>query len=176
VLTLVGTLVGLVAARGVWFVHGGLKQLTATDPATEGAMETFISLQSDLRRFLDTLAAILGLLILSTGAQRRVRACVRPEGGVRLRARARVRTLFSILVAAVYLPTYATLTRVGNGILDTFFPRVSPASPEWEDRTAKREKLTAVLGLQDGPLVGFRASAAILTPFVGSLIALVLDK
>jgi hypothetical protein len=81
---------------------------------------------------------------------------------------------FSILVAAVYLPTHLTLARVGHDIRDAFFPAVSPTSPEWTDRTAKRDKLGGVLELQVGALSRFKASAAILTPLVGSLIALVL--
>jgi hypothetical protein len=50
--TLVGALVGLVAARGVWFVHGGLKQPASEDLGKEKALNTFLALQSDLHRFL----------------------------------------------------------------------------------------------------------------------------
>jgi hypothetical protein len=69
-LTLIGALVGLVAARGVWFVHGGLKRLSAEELATEKALETFVALQDNLHRFLGTLGAILGMIVLSAGAQR----------------------------------------------------------------------------------------------------------
>ncbi len=81
---------------------------------------------------------------------------------------------FSILIAAIYLPTHLTLARVGNGIRDAFFPPISPTSPEWEERVAKREKLGNLLELQVGPLGRFKASAAILTPLLGSLIGLLL--
>jgi hypothetical protein len=137
-------------------------------------LDTFIALQRDLHRFLGTLGAILGLLILSTAAQRRAVVAYAPHTEYGYELVLVYGFFFSILVAAVYLPTQLTLARVGDSIRDTCFPAVPPTSPEWEDRTAKREKLGGVLGLQVGPLGQFKTSAAILTPLVGSLIGLLL--
>ena len=81
---------------------------------------------------------------------------------------------FSILVAAVYLPTYLTFANLGSRIRNAVLPALPPTSPEWEEQTAKREMLGSVLGLQAGPLSQLKASAAILTPLVGSLIGLLL--
>ena len=173
-ITLVGALVGLVAARGVWFVHGGLKQLAAEDLGTDKALKTFLALQNDLHRFLGTMGAILGLIILSAGAQRRAVLAYAPGTDYGYELVLVYGFFFSILVAAVYLPTHLTLTSVGISIRDAFFPAVSPTSPEWEDRMAKREKLGGQLELQVGALGRFKASAAILTPLAGSLIGLVL--
>jgi hypothetical protein len=158
----------------VWFVHGGLKRLSAEELATEKALETFLALQDNLHRFLGTFGAILGLIVLSTGAQRQAVLAYAPHTEYDSELVLVYGFFFSILVAAVYLPTYLTLARVGNDIRDAFYPAVPPTSPEWEDRTAKRDKLGGVLELQVGPLSRFKASAAILTPLVGSLIALVL--
>jgi hypothetical protein len=173
-LTLVGALVGLVAARGVWFVHGGLKQLTEEDLRTEKALKTFLDLQTNLDRFLGTLGAILGLLILSAGAQRRAVLAYAPNTDYGYELVLVYGFFFTILIAAIYLPTQLTLAQVGNGIRDAFFPVVPPTSAEWEDRVRKREKLGSLLDLQVGPLGRFKASAAILTPLLGSLIALLL--
>jgi hypothetical protein len=173
-LTTVGALVGLVAARGIWFVHGGLKKLGAEDLGTESAQKTFLSLQSDLRRFLGTLGAILGLIILSAGAQRRAVLAYAPGTEYGYELVLVYGFFFSILVAAVYLPTQLTLVRVGNGIRDAVFPALPPTSPEWEERAAKREKLGDMLDLQEGPFGRFKASAAILTPLIGSLVGLLL--
>ena len=79
-----------------------------------------------------------------------------------------------MLVAAVYLPTKLTLDRVGNDIRDANFPALPPTSPEWKSRTEERETLGNVLDLNVGSLGQFRASVAILTPLVGSLIGLLL--
>ena len=79
-----------------------------------------------------------------------------------------------MLVAVIYLPTHLSLTTLGERIRNGFFPEVSPAAPEWEDRVAKRERLGTMLEIQVGPLTQFKASAAILTPLAASLVALVL--
>jgi hypothetical protein len=173
-LTLVGALVGLVAARGVWFAHGGLKQLADEDLRTMKALNTFLSLQSELQRFLGTLGAILGMIILSASAQRRAVLAYAPETEYGYELVLVYGFFFSLLVASVYLPTHLTLNRVGNCIRDAFFPSVPPMSPEWDERTAKREKLGNLLQLQVGPLGRFKASAAILTPLGGSLVGLLL--
>jgi hypothetical protein len=173
-LTLVGALVSLVAARGVWFVHGGLKQLADERLDTRSAMSTFLALQSELYRFLGTLGAILGLLILSTSAQREAVLAYAPKTEYGYELVLVYGFFFSILVASVYLPTYLTLVHVGTGIRDAYFPQVLPSSPDWEGRTAKREKLGSLLELQTGPLGRFKASVAILTPFIGSLVGLLL--
>jgi hypothetical protein len=175
-LTVYGALVGLVAAGGIWLVHGGLKTLAKEHLATRSALDTFVALKSDLERFLAMLGAIIGLLVLSTGAHRRVVLAYAKETGEPVDYGVELVLVFgfffSILVAAVYLPTHLTLIRVGNGIRDAFFPPVAPSSAKWEDLIAKREKLGGLLELQVGPLGRFKTSAAILTPLVGSLIAL----
>ncbi len=166
---------------------------TTRELGTEPALRSFLELQAELQRFLGTLGAILGLLILSTGAQRLAVLSypVKTEYGYGIVLA--YGFFFSILVAAVYLPTHLTLTSVGNGIRDAFFPELLPTpehqpeadheTPEasatehrdtWDERAAKREKLGAMLGLQVGPLSQFKTSAAILTPFIGSLTALLL--
>jgi hypothetical protein len=193
VLSVLGLGVGLVAAVGIWLVRGGLRHLATQDLGTERALHSFLRLQGDLQRFLGALGAILGLLILATGAQRLAVLSypVKTEYGYGLVLV--YGFFFSILVAAVYLPTHLTLTSVGNRIRDAFFPELLPTPedvPEadretreapatehadtWEERAAKREKLGTMLGLQVGPLSQFKASAAILTPFIGSLTALLL--
>ena len=81
---------------------------------------------------------------------------------------------FSILVAAIYVPTHLTLASVGAAICDQVFPAAPPTSPEWEERTAKRERLAALLGLDVGLVGRFKASVAIMTPLIGSLVGLLL--
>ena len=173
-LTLVGALVGLVAARGVWFVHGGLKKLARGDLRNESALTMFLALQSDLYRLLQTLGAILGLIILSASAQRQAVLAYKPKTDYGYELVLVYGFFFSILVAAIYLPTQLTLARVGNSIRDEIFPSLPPTAPEWQDRTEKRATLGTLLDLQLGPFGRFKASVAILTPLVGSLVGLLL--
>ena len=81
VLTIVGAVVdfGLVAARGVWFVHGGLKKLGAGDAGAETALTTFLAPERSppLPGYL--VGAILGLLILTASAQRQAIQAYKPD-------------------------------------------------------------------------------------------------
>lgn len=173
-LTMVGALVGLVAAQGVWLVHGGLKRLAARDLRDDLSVPTFLSLQGDLNHFLSILGAILGLIVLAASAQRRTVLAFAPATDFPYEGVLLYGLFFSILVAAIYIPTHVTLARVGAAICDQVFPPVPPTSPEWDERTAKREKLGAVLSLDVGLVGRFKASVAILTPLVGSLVGLLL--
>lgn len=175
VLTIVGGLVGLVAARGLWLVHGGLKLLGKKDLASAESLREFLSLQADADRFLGVLGAIIGLLVLSTGAQRRAVLSYSPHTHYGFELVLVYGFLFTILVAAVYLPTYLTLTDVGTRIRDAVFPEVAPSRPEWADRLEQRQKLGAVLRLERGPFSRLKASIAILTPLLGSLVGLLLN-
>jgi hypothetical protein len=179
-LTILGGLVGLVAACGIWFVHGGLKLLGRQDLGSDESLKTFLSLQDAAGRFLGVLGAIIGLLVLSTGAQRRAvlwysqhHPHQRAHYGFELVLV--YGFLFTILVAAVYLPTYLTLTDVGNRIRDAVFPSVPASRPEWADRLEKREKLGQALGLEQGPVGRLKSGVAILTPLLGSLVGLLLS-
>jgi hypothetical protein len=178
-LTILGGLVGLVAARGVWCVHGGLKLLARRDLGSDESLKTFLSLQDAAGRFLGVLGAIIGLLVLSTGAQRRAVLSYSDTMGLHTQYGFELVLvygfLFTILVAAVYFPTYLTLTDVGNRIRDAVFPPVPASRPEWIDRVQKREKLGQVLGLEQGPIGRLKAGVAILTPLLSSLVGLLLS-
>jgi hypothetical protein len=172
-LTLVGALVGLVAAQGIWLVRGGLTAV-AGEAVREQALESFRSLQGELQRFLGTLGAILGLLVLATAAQRHAVLDYAPRTDYDFELVLVYGLFFSILIAAIYLPTHLTLVAVGGGLRDSFFPPLPPSAPEWEERMRQREHFGQMLQLDVGPFGRLSASAAILTPLIGSLIALVL--
>jgi len=172
-LTLVGAVVGLVAAQGIWLVRGGLIAV-ADEPVRECALERFQWLQGELQRFLGTLGAILGLLVLSAGAQRHAVLDYKPATTYGLELVLVYGLFFSILIAAIYLPTHLTLAAAGSALRDSFFPAVAPSSSEWEERVRQREQFNRMLQLEVGPFGRLHASAAILTPLIGGLIALLL--
>jgi hypothetical protein len=191
VLTAVGVLVGLFAAWGIWLTHAKLTELAdrvGKDLTREGALHDFLIHQARLKRFLIALGAILGLLVLATAAQRQTvlaydhklhctPTCQRDfqpiDYGYQLVLIYGL--FFSILIAAVYLPTHLSLTNAGNQIRNEFFADIPPSAPEWQDRTANREKLGSLLELDVGPLGRLKASAAILTPLISGLTGLLLQ-
>jgi hypothetical protein len=128
-LTLIGSVVGLIAAWGVWYVHGGLKRLGSEARPTGATLQTFLKLDAELHRFLGTLGAILGLLILGTGAQRRTVLAYEPKARYPYENVLVYGLIFSILVAAVYLPTFLALKAAAERLRDAFFPVVSRSRP-----------------------------------------------
>jgi hypothetical protein len=78
--------------------------------------------------------------------------------------------VFTLLIAAIYLPTHLTRTRVADRIRDAYIPALSPDSPEWSSQSAKRDQLAGVLGLGDGPLSQFKTAVPIMTPLIGALV------
>jgi hypothetical protein len=199
-LTAPGYFVGLVLAWGIWLVRDGLRQLGQRSLSTEGAkttaLKTFLICKDDLNRFLGTLGAILGLLVLSTAAHRQMvlsyvtysayhkqpvvkngtetAAIVSAHVDYGFQLVLVFGLVFTLLIAAIYLPTHLTRTRVADRIRDAYFPALSPDSPEWTSQTSKRDQLAGVLGLGDGPLVQFKTAVPILTPLIGALIGLLL--
>jgi hypothetical protein len=194
-LTIAGLLVGLVAASGIWLVRDRLRKLDQRPLSAESektaALRLFLICKDDLDRCLGALGAILGLLVLSTAAHRQmVLAYVSsaahhkrpgPEGTIwpihadyGFQLVLLYGLFFTILVAAVYLPTHLTRIRVGNRIRDAYFPALLPDSPEWISRSASRDQLAGVLAIRDGPLSQFKAVVPIVTPLIAALIGLLL--
>jgi hypothetical protein len=194
-LTTAGLVVGLVAASGIWLARAGLRRLGQQPSSAESekaaALRLFLICKDDLDRFLGALGAILGLLVLTTAAHRQmVLAYVTyaayhkqpgPTGLINpihtdygFQLVLLYGLFFTILVAAVYLPTHLTRIRVGDRIRDAYFPALLPDSPEWISRSASRDQLAGVLGLRDGPLSQFKAVVPIVTPLIAALIGLLL--
>jgi hypothetical protein len=80
--------------------------------------------------------------------------------------------VLSLLVALIYLPTFATLQRTGTGIRDSVEGLPEPGDPMLEARLAKRKALDELLRLQISASASFRTSVAILSPLLGSLTSL----
>jgi hypothetical protein len=194
-LTAPGYFVGLVLAWGIWLVRDGLRQLgqqpLSTESARTTALKTFLICKDDLNRFLGTLGAILGLLVLSTAAHRQMVLSYVTYSAYHKQPDKTGRIIpahadygfqlvlvfglvFTLLIAAIYLPTHLTRTRVADRIRDAYIPALSPDSPQWSSQSAKRDQLAGVLGLGDGPLSQFKTAVPIMTPLIGALIGLLL--
>ena len=181
VLTVLGALVGLVAAYGIWVVHGGLKVLGQGQVGSE-SLETVLSLQDALRRFLGVLGAILALLVLSTGAHRQAVLSYSDQHDPPLHTRYGFELvliygfLVTILVAAIYLPTSLTRTEIGGRIRNAALPLIPLNDTDWADRMQQRELLGRLLELDRGMFGQFRAGVAILAPLLASLVGLLLSS
>ena len=175
-LTLVGALVGLVAARAcLWLVHGGLKRLGGGDLRDDSAVPTFLSLGADLNRFLSILGAILGLIVLSASAQRQTVLDFAPATNSPTRACSSTGSSSRSSSPRSTSRRTLTLASVGAAICDQVFPAMPPTGARVggahrdprEARRCPRPRRRLGRPVQDKQF-------AILTPLVGSLVGLLL--
>ena len=171
-LTALAGLVALVAAISIWLIRGQAEVLAAGKKLTGAELRTYLRLRSDLERLLGYLGAVIGLAVLSTAALRRV--VVQDYGDAHFPPEVLILygIVLTLIVALVYLPTWATMQRTGSLLRDGVAPLPEPASDQLEAQLRKRAALDDLLGLRVSASVSFKAAVAILSPLLASLTSL----
>jgi hypothetical protein len=170
-LTALALLVALIASMTIWLIRGRAEALASSPTVTKSELRTYLGLRADLEWLLGFLGAVIGLAVLAGAELRHVlsfdkKADFGAEGTVLYGL------VLSLLVALIYLPTFATLQRTGLRIRDSVEGLPEPGDPMLEARLAKRKALDELLKLQISASASFRASVAILSPLLGSLASL----
>lgn len=171
-LTALAGLVALVAAISIWLIRGRVEVLAAERKLTVAELRTYLGFRSDLERLLGYLGAVIGLGVLTTAALRRV--VVQEYGDERFPPEVLILygVALTLIVALVYLPTWATMQRTGWLLRDGVAPLPEPASDQLEAQLRKRAALDDLLGLRVSASVSFKAGVAILSPLLASLTSL----
>jgi len=171
VLTAFALLVALIAAMAIWLIRGRAEALAPGPGITRSELQTYMRLRADLERLLGFLGAVIGLAVLAyAGLRNAVLSYGKPDPGAERIVLYGI--VLSLMLALIYLPTFATLQRTGTGIRDSVECLPEPGDPVLEARLAKRKALDELLGLQITASASFRAGAAILSPLLGSLTSL----
>lgn len=170
-LTALALLVALIASMTIWLIRGRAEALASSPTITKSELRTYLRLRADLEWLLGFLGAVIGLAVLAGAELQHVlsfdkKADFGAEGTVLYGL------VLSLLVALIYLPTFATLQRTGTRIRDSVEGLPEPGDPMLEARLAKRKALDELLKLQISASASFRASVAILSPLLGSLTSL----
>jgi hypothetical protein len=171
-LTALAGLVALVAAISIWLIRGRAEVLAAGRKLTGAELRTYLQLRSDLDRLLGFLGAVIGLGVLTTAALRRV--VVQEYGDEQFPPEVLILygVVLTLIVALVYLPTWATMQQTGSLLRDGVAPLAEPASDQLEAQLRKRAALDDLLGLRVSASVSFKAGVAILSPLLASLTSL----
>ena len=169
VLTGLAGAVALVAAISIWLIRGRVESLEAGRKLTGAELRTYLQLRSDLERLLGYLGAVIGLAVLTTAALRRV--VVQDYGDDQFPSEVLILygVVLTLIVALVYLPTWATMQRTGSLLRDGVVPLPEPTSDQLEAQLQKRAALDDLLGLQVSASATFKAGVAILSPLLASL-------
>lgn len=171
-LTAFALLVALIAAMTIWLIRGRAEALGRSPTITRNELQTYLRLRTDLEWLLGFLAAVISLAVLSGAALQHIVLAHDKKAKVGAQDIIVYGLVLSLLVALIYLPTFATLQSTGTRIRESVERLPEPADPMLEARLAKRKALDELLKLQISASVSFRTGVAILSPLLGSLTSL----
>jgi len=177
VLTAIAGLVALIAAISIWLIRGRVEALETEQKLTRRELRTYLRLRSDLERLLGFLGAVIGLAVLTVAALRQVvvqeyNNLVFPPWKFPPQVLILYGVVLTLIVALIYLPTWATMQRTGSLLRDAVAPFPEPTSDQFEAQLQKRAALDDLLGLRVSASASFKAGVAILSPLLASLTSL----
>jgi len=171
-----GTAIALIGIQAVALVHRAARQ---RPPTLKGALAHFLFLRDELQTLLFFLGAIIGAATLATGA---LRIALIDAGKTTTHDFPAPAVLayggyFTLLLVAVYAPAYASLLTLGKRLEDEICGAL-PEQPEdpaaWSGWLAQRAAVEGFLQLNVSAGDRLKTGLAILAPFVGSAVSLLL--
>lgn len=172
VLTELALLVALVACVSIWLIRGRAEALGRSPAFTTSDLGTYLRLRADLAGLLAFLGTVIGLAVFASAGLRNVVLSYDKTANSGAERVILYGFVLSLLVALVYLPTYAALHHTGTRIRDSVEQLPQLDDQKLEERIAKRKALDELLGLQISASTSFRTGVAILSPLLGSLTSL----
>ena len=170
VLTALGGAVCAAPVLVLWRVPEKLEKLRLE--GTELPVTAYLRLREHVNRSLLIAGAIIGSAILGAGALRNaVGKEAFPMEFVLIYG-----IFFSLLLAAVYAPSWVRLQNVGYEIVNQAAPLPDPRLEGWTDAAAKRKELITLLQLELSLTGSLQAGLAILAPLLTSIVSVVLPK
>jgi len=175
ILNMVSFFVVLIGAAGGWFIHFALDDDFVTED--QHSIEHFVHLRRHLNRLLWIVGTILGASIIGMACLRNAvitfndRSSAFPWQYVFIYG-----AFFSALLALAYMPIHNRALRVGRDLANKLLPMPSMGWTSMAEWRSNRNALEEALGLDLTANSSIRAVAAILTPLVGSLIGLLLQR
>jgi hypothetical protein len=187
-LTAIGYGVTLLAAIAIWRIHTAVGEEPREGDPTAEQLAKLLRLRQLLNRLLGVQGAVIGAALLSTGALRN--AIVDWNKYVADAHDPKLQTVpdfpyvyvlvygafFSALLALIYAPTLSRLQLLGRSVRDRAAELPAPTAPSFSSRLQRRKDLEDLLELNLSGSGSFRASVAILTPLVTSVVGLLLSS
>ena len=178
-ISVVGSIVGTLAIVGIWLVQAALERMRLRIEIESGEGHTkeikeFLSLQTTLERCLLAAGIIIGAATLATGGLRNAtlayeKTATFPREYVLLYG-----MFFSGLLALIYAPVYASLSAVRACLYDAIIPVPVTPPDSWSSWHSNRKAVGELLQVQSGPITSFTNGVSVLTPLIGSLVAILL--
>lgn len=177
IINFIGSIAGTLAILGIWLVQAALDRMklrleSREEPTKD--VKNFLSLQTKLERFLLAAGIIIGAATLATGGLRNAtlaydKTAIFPREYVLLYG-----MFFSGMLALIYGPAYASLLAVRSRLHDALVPIPETPPDSWNSWHSNRKAVGELLQVQSGPIASFTNGVSILTPLIGSLVAILL--
>ena len=171
--TAAALLVAFLTIGGIWFVGIALARMSSENEE-ENQLARFFSLRDDFTVLLAIGGTLLGVTMFATAALRSALIAAEPESGYDFGFILAFGLWTSGLLAIACAPSYVALRSAGSSLVDRAHPLPAGMASNLAETLEKRQGLERLLGLSLTASVIVRAGAAIASPFIGSLIGLLI--
>jgi hypothetical protein len=174
-LNFVGFFAGaLLPIMGIWLVQAAIRDTSDKIPPTANDVKEYICYRDYLQQFLVALGLLLSLFII-TGVTLRnalIATGKTTSNDYPTSYLLVMGVYYTMMLALIYFPAYATLVSKGYRILDAYFALPAPDSKSWASTYARRQELDHVLELKLSGQQRFLTSITILLPLASSVLSL----
>jgi hypothetical protein len=162
----------------IWLIQIEARQVHRRVQPTQQDLLDYAAWSRDLQHYFMIYAVLLSLFIFATAAMRKLALAT---GSVTEENYPFILLLlfgayYSLLIALIYLPAYATLLAAGDHLLNTFFPLPSPGGEAWQRVYVKRKELEDFLELKVSPEQRLATMITLLAPLVSGFLSYLVDK
>lgn len=179
VLQFLGILAAAPVLSGIWRIQAWLRSPTAVVPsplltsAHPGrTISDILFAREALQRLLLTVSLMIGAVVFATGALHSAFiASGSAVSGFPASGVLQYGALFTAALALLFVPAYVDLREFQRQVRDTL-SRIPDNGMPSEPWYAERERLSALLQLDSGPLEAIRAATLLLSPFLSALVTL----
>lgn len=173
--SLANFLLAFLTIGGIWFVGIALARISSHEEEAN-QLGRFFALRDDFTVLLAIGSALLGLSMFATAALRSALIAADPNSRYDIGYVLAFGLWFSGLIAIACAPSYAALRAAGSSLLDRAYPLPETMDAKLVDTLEKRQALERLLGLNLTASAVVKSGAAIASPFIGSLIGLLIPE
>jgi hypothetical protein len=175
VVSLASFLLAFLTIGGIWFVGIALARMSSEEEEANQT-ERFFALREGFTVLLAIASALLGLSMFATAALRSAVIAADPDSRYEIGYILAFGLWFSGLLALACAPSYAALRAAGSSLVDRACPLPETTDAKLVDTLEKRQALERLLGLNLTASAVVKSGAVIASPFIGSLIGLLIPE
>jgi hypothetical protein len=177
---LLGAAVVALALIGIWLAQAALEKLAREIEGAGGGahdlkvVKRFLEIRGQMEHFLLAAGVFVGAATLATGGLRNALLAFDSTAYFPFEIVLVYGLLASGILALVYAPAHARLVSVRKRLRDVLVPLPDAKPGSWGDWNSERKAVEDLLGENSGVMASFAGSVSILTPLIGSLLAILL--